>query len=609
MKNYFVIKAAAAATALALLLCGCFSRNTVYSLNTQHEGTAPSITSQPSDVRTRDGENVSFEVAAEGDGLTYQWYYKKYDFPSWRVWKGHDTAITFATANETWNGMRVYCSVRDRNGFSTATRAALITIENPPEILLQPRSVTVDLGEKAYFRVHASGKGALTYQWYYKKSNSPFWTKWRGHTLSETEAVSNNSWNGMQVFCIVTDSTGGSVSSQSASVTVREFSDAASHPEGRNLLTYDSEMDATGSVVSLSPQCVAAKTGEIMRFSVSAPGIGLRYQWYLKQRNMTMWIPLKGHSEENIFLKALPEFSGGEILCVITDSFGRRIASQPAAITVNDKINITRQPKDTTFDSGEQITIPAATEAIDARFQWYGDKGDGFGWKKLAGQQSRKLSAVADSSWNGMKVRCMITADGCPPVFSQTAVITVDSELKMKSSPKNITARSGDNVTFSVKATGRDLSYQWMRKSNGSEVWECWQGYDGASARLPADRSWHRMKVRCDISDCTGKMISSDAADVWITDALDILRQPRSITVKAYEPAEFSVSAQGKGLKYQWYFRKKGSNHWNLWKKHNTSFTSALSNPSWDGMNVMCVITDAYGDTMRSKSSVVRIIE
>ena len=48
-------------------------------------------------------------------------------------------------------------------------------------------------------------------------------------------------------------------------------------------------------------------------------------------------------------------------------------------------------------------------------------------------------------------------------------------------------------------------------------------------------------------------------------------------------------------------------NRWHVWKKHTASLTSALSNPSWDGMKVMCVITDAYGDTTESKPAVIRI--
>ena len=664
-----ILYAAAAATALALMLCGCFSGNA------EERYSSPIITLQPSDVCTESGQPVAFETAAEGDGLTYQWYYKKYNSPRWHTWNGHTTSKTFAIANPTWNGMRVYCRITDSSGGSKATRPALISLNNPPVITSQPRSVTVTLGETAYFRVEATGNGKLNYQWYYKKNNSRLWTKWRGHTLSETEAVSNNSWNGMQVFCIVTDSTGSSVSSEPASINVIDSPTVISQPESRGLsedgdaaftvnggtegLAYQwfyipkagkygiemkdrnedvlsiasadtkigtqvycrlncpggstvasekAEINPAGApLITFQPQPVAAKTGDRMYFSVRASGNSVRYQWYIKTRNSIGWFPLAEQTRSDISLTASQALSGGEIRCEVTDSNGNKTTSLPAGITVSDKTDITTQPEDLTVSSGEEVKIRIATSAESARFQWYSDKGDGFGWKTLAGQTDSEFIGIADSSWHGMKIKCVITADGSAAVSSRAATITVNDILSLKSSPTDVTAQSGDRVNFSVKATGRDLKYQWMRMDNGSENWVSWKGQNKQSTELPAERSWHRMKVRCDISDCTGKRISSDTADVWITDALDILRQPQSISVRAYELTYFSVVAQGKGLQYQWYYKKRGMSDWHIWKKHTAPYTSALSNSSWDGMQVMCVITDAYGEKISSASSVITI--
>ena len=669
MKTRLTIKITAAATALALVLCGCFSGND------DARYSPPSLTAQPSDVIAKAGQTVTFEASGEGVELTYQWYYKKYNASGWKVWKGHDTAKTSAVANPTWNGMRVYCRIRDRYGFSVATRAALVSLGKPPVISSQPADVTVILGETAYFRVKASGNGALKYQWYYKKSNSAFWTKWRGHTLPETQAVSNHSWNGMQVFCIITDSTGASTSSASASVTVIDSPTVIAQPASAALsadgkasfsvnggtegldyqwfcvpkeVRYGIKMKdhnepelaimsgnkkggtqvycrlncpkgswilsdrATISpydspVITASPQTVAAKTGDSMRFSTTASGNGLQYRWYFRKRDSGAWVPLAGYTDASILLFASQELSDGEIRCEVTNQSGNKATSLPAGITVSDKINIHLQPEDTTVSSGEPVRLRVATDADDARFEWYCDRGDGLGWIKLSGQTGNEFAGIADSSWHGMRLRCKIYANDSPPVFSKAAVITVNDTLTLHSSPKDIASPSGEKIELSVKATGRDLTYQWLRMEKGSGKWVSWEGQTGRSVGLPAKRSWHRMKVRCDITDCTGKTVSSDAATVKITDALDILRQPESITVKAYERSVFSVAAQGKKLRYQWYYRKRGMNRWHVWKKHTASLTSALSNPSWDGMKVMCVITDAYGDTTESKPAVIRI--
>ena len=668
MNRHLLMKTAAAATAIALVLCGCFSGSPAETHS------PPAITIQPADILAAPGQNISFETAAAGEGITYQWYYKKYNFPRWLIWKGHTSSRTYATVNSTWNGMRVYCCIRDKYGSSIATRSALVSLGDPPVITSQPCSVTVNLGETAYFRVSATGNGELQYQWYYKKRNSTFWTKWRGHTLSETEAVSNNSWNGMQVFCIVTDSTGGSTSSLPATVTITDIPTIISQPEsatlskdgsaafsvkggtegldyqwyfvpqgslfGVKMLNRDqAELSLTSAdvpsgkvycrvncpggsaiisdraaiqpagtpLLTLHPQSVAARSGETMSFSAEASGDGLKYRWFLKRKNLSVWSTLKGQTASDLTLTVSPALSGSEICCEVTDSSGNSILSQPAEITVNDKIDIAVQPKDATVSSGEEVRLRIVTGAREARFQWYADRGDGFGWVRLPGQTGSEFVGIADSRWHGWKLKCVITADGCTPVSSRAATVTVNDLLTLKKSPDAVSARSGDEVKFSVKATGRDLRYQWMRMDKGTDTWRIWKGQNNPTVLLAAERSWHRMKVRCDISDRTGKIISSDSANVWIKDALDILRHPGSIAVTAYEPAEFSVVAQGDGLRYQWYYKKKGMHDWHIWKNHTTAVTSALSNPSWDGMRVKCVVTDAHGSRIASNASAVTI--
>lgn len=671
MKKCNMIKTAAAATALALFLCGCFfpKNESLHS--------PPVITMQPVDRQTKAGETVTFEAAAQGEGLTYQWYYKKPDSSRWSVWNSHDTPVTSAPANPTWNGMRVYCRITDSSGNSVATRAALISLSEPVVMTAQPVDVRLNLGETAYFRVEAKGKGKLKYQWYYRKSNSELWTKWKGHTASDTEAVANNSWNGMQVFCLVTDSAGSSVPSDFATVTVIDSPTVILQPRstritqsdlaaftvnggteglvyqwfyipaggftgvkmmGRNdpTLTLSVDESWNGSqvycrlkspggsmvfsdraeiisgekpIITSQPQSVVSKVGNSMKFSVKASGDELRYRWFFRYKNSSGWFPLAGYTTQKISLRAVHMLSGGEIRCEVTDGRGNKAVSQPAQIIVNDQTDIILPSRNVTASSGETVKIRADADTQDVSFRWYVRKSGDFGWKEIAGQTGSEFSGVADPSWHRMQIQCMATAVDGSSYWLPAADITINDIFTLKASPKSITARSGDNAVFSVKAAGRGLNYQWLRKADGSDKWVRWQGQNASSVKLPAETSWHRMTVRCDVTDCTGKQISSDSAGVWITDALDILRQPDSISVRAYELAEFSVKAQGKGLRYQWYYKKRGMIGWNVWKKHTSPSTSALSNPTWDGMRVMCVVTDSEDNKKYSRQAIVRITE
>lgn len=87
-----------------------------------------SITSQPKNVTVKQGKTATFSVKTSGSGLSYQWYYKKAGASGWSKWNGHTTATTSAAANASWNGMKVYCVVKDSNGNTVSSDAATIKI-------------------------------------------------------------------------------------------------------------------------------------------------------------------------------------------------------------------------------------------------------------------------------------------------------------------------------------------------------------------------------------------------------------------------------------------------------------------------------------------------
>ena len=74
------------------------------------------IVTQPKSVKVAEGEKATVTVEAQGDGLTYKWYYKnpggtKYSYTS--SFTGNSYSITM---NESRNGRYVYCKVYDKYG-------------------------------------------------------------------------------------------------------------------------------------------------------------------------------------------------------------------------------------------------------------------------------------------------------------------------------------------------------------------------------------------------------------------------------------------------------------------------------------------------------------
>ena len=103
--------------------------------------------------------------------------------------------------------------------FKADTNLYAVWSEKELKITSQPADVKVSSGADATFKVAADGCG-LKYQWYYKKAGASVWSIWTGHNTASTTATSNDSWDGMQVYCSVTNSKGDIVLSDKATVSL-----------------------------------------------------------------------------------------------------------------------------------------------------------------------------------------------------------------------------------------------------------------------------------------------------------------------------------------------------------------------------------------------------
>nr|MCR4771814.1 hypothetical protein [Oscillospiraceae bacterium] len=81
------------------------------------------ITAQPEDVTAAVGDEVSFTVAASGEGLSYQWQYSSDGGAHWgnSGLPGNDTATLTTTLTEARLIYRFRCVVTDSHGGRVAT--------------------------------------------------------------------------------------------------------------------------------------------------------------------------------------------------------------------------------------------------------------------------------------------------------------------------------------------------------------------------------------------------------------------------------------------------------------------------------------------------------
>ena len=450
------------------------------------------ITMQPKNNTVKLGDNLSISLLADGYKLNYQWYYKKVGQVEWNVWKGHNSPFEKVIPNQTWNGIQLYCVVNDYYGIFLKSTIITITIVPNLKITAQPTDKTVKLGESLTLSVKAEGTG-LTYQWYYKKSGATSFSKWNGRTHASETVTPNASWDGIQLYCTVKDSSGNSLDSSVAKITVTQDLKITAQPTNKTI-----------------------KKGDSVTLSLKAEGNGLTYQWYYKKAGAASFSKWNGRTHATETATPNTTWNGIQLYCIVKDSAGKSVQSNTVKVNFSDVVTIVTQPSDVTIKTGDNVTFKFVAEGVGLTYQWYYKKAGATAWSKWGARTTASTTATSNATWDGMQVYCVVKDSSGNSLNSNTAKITLSDVLAITQQPTNVTTQAGKNVTFTVKAKGAGLTYQWYYKKSGQTSWNQWGARTTASTTATANATWNGMQVRCVVKDSTGKTVTSSAATITI---------------------------------------------------------------------------------------------
>ncbi|MEP0367450.1 MAG: T9SS type A sorting domain-containing protein [Cyclobacteriaceae bacterium] len=156
--------------------------------------------------------------------------------------------------------------------------------------------------------------------------------------------------------------------------------------------------------------------------------------------------------------------------------------------------------------------------------------------------------------------QCVVTADGCS-VNSGVALLYVYEPPTVNADPEDVTlCNSGSGVTtsFSVTASTNNLGlkYQWqVDKGAGFINIADDNSYTGSNTKkldiTGGSSTLDGYQYRCEVGGCASPVYSA-AATLTIDDAPVITSQPTITSICDGSDTEFSMTATGKNLIYQW---------------------------------------------------------
>lgn len=408
-------------------------------------------------------------------------------------------------------------------------------------IVSQPEARSVSAGAEVSFSVKVRGDEPA-YRWQFREPSGD-WENIdspEAH-MREISLTAYSIHNGCQYRCLVSDGE-ESLYSEAAVLTVK--------PK---------------IAVTTQPKSVTADPGETVSLSAAANGEGLSYRWQFKQADGKHWNDLGASSagSDVLTVKASAENNGCSYRCLISGS-ADRIYTDTATLVVRTAPVITSQPASVTVSGGSSVSFRVGAVGSDLSYRWQSLMPGSARWVDSTekGANTASLNITAGDGIDGCKYRCIVS-NGAGSVNSDEAKLLVRSQPVITAEPSSKTANEDSTVTFSLKATGGGLKYQWQYKKPGEDKWlnSNSTGAKTDSLEVKASASFDGCEYRCVVKNEAGEL-SSQSATLTLVLKPYIISNPSSVNVNEGTAVTLSVKAGGTDISYQWQVCKPGSDKW-----------------------------------------------
>jgi hypothetical protein len=278
-----------------------------------------------------------------------------------------------------------------------------------------------------------------------------------------------------------------------------------------------------------------------------------------------------------------------------------------AQYTIAGNAEITADPSNITVCEGQESSFQVSATGSSLSYKWQVD--DGNGWREITdnetyqGANSNKLIiAATPHSLNSYQYRCLVTPQGGSPLTSEAAILTVNSLPKVSSQPTEAIICLGQNATFSIAATGTEVTYQWQ--VNIGDGWDNLVNegpYSGVHTNTllitNPGASLTNGQYRCLVSGACTPPDASNAVALVINASPSISSQTGNVTTCDGGNATFSVTAIGAGATYQWQISNGKGGFTDL--SNNSTYSGVTSKElaisgvttSMSGTEYRCIVT------------------
>lgn len=424
---------------------------------------------------------------------------------SFTVESGSTTSFTVNVSNTSQSSAGVGIAVKttstgttDAGTLSVATGSGLQTVGS--EITHNgPKTIS-------------SGTAAFSFSWTAPSAHGKYYLQAAGNAVNDNVATTGDQWNFMSAQEItvagitLTGPNGGATYCAGTSVTIGWTSTAVSN------VKIELSSDGGFSWPTTIQASVSSGTG----------GTG-SYSWT---------IPTDQAAGTNYRIR------------VSDAATATRLDASNASFTIATTPAITVQPTAQTVCAGSGVSFTVTATGSTPSYQWRRNGA------AIAGATSATYTigaaAVGDAGNYDVQV-----SNSCSTVTSNAVGLTINTPPNISAQPTAQTTCAGQPATFSVQATGTNITYQWRK--GGTAI----PGATSASYTIASPVAGDAGSYDVVVSGTCSPSRTSNAVTLTVNAPPSITAHPSTKIVCAGETVSFSVTATGAGLTYQW--RRNGS--------------------------------------------------
>ena len=271
--------------------------------------------------------------------------------------------------------------------------------------------------------------------------------------------------------------------------------------------------------------------------------------------------------------------------------------------TVRQPLQITLQPVKAKAVKGGTVSFKVKATGDGLSYQWQLSDDRGKTWRNSSCKAATYTTTMNDSN-NGRFMRCIVKDQYGNKLISDVVSMKIMTPLKIVTQPVKAKAKKGGTVSFTVKATGDGLSYQWQLSDDRGKIWRNSSCKAATNTTTMSDSNNGRF-MRCIVKDQYGNEVITNVVSMKIA-VLKLTVQPKNAKAEKGKTVSFSVKAEGEGIKYQWQLSDDKGKTWRNSSCKSAAYSTVITDAN-NGRYVRCVVTDSYGNSVRSDAAVMKI--